>query len=569
MLFLWSFAFLASKAADYYSLLHELTTSIHFSLLLNFVVFSFLMWGILSTWLLFGNLRAIEVDHMLEQLPFFGLNLLFILFNDNNVLLGLLWGAITVLTRVYHMINLDRLELLQLNTVNSLDSINTSTLILRHFVSSKFVWYIALFMCFDVFMAKLLVYDVFQGVSSIPSLLYGLQFAVMAIDNIAYIGKLSLNVYELMYYRCPSPRPVSTAQPASRSSDPSAMHTGQDRASDDVGSEIEVPELSEIPDEPETTTLEPIDDSESEDEDDETERVWESKSMYIQSLDIGSSVIKSLVYWVFSYVLYFHSDITPPLPMLQGGIMNIFRVANKAKTFISYLSNAKYWDRHLLNATAEDLDGADHMCIICRDNMHLPHVYQARRHKPLSSRKHPKKLSCGHILHMGCLKDWLERSSNCPLCRQSVFPSAPEPETNAVPQTVFVPNTAFVPNPEFVTNTEATQEVTINHQPQLMFNQTETNISQEMIDRTDRISRRNNALMGRRMAQNRANEPVAEANEIPEANFDEIDSKGWVLLPLSRNSLDQISIRLSATTTGFLTVRDNTRHAPFYTLGSA
>lgn len=30
-------------------------------------------------------------------------------------------------------------------------------------------------------------------------------------------------------------------------------------------------------------------------------------------------------------------------------------------------------------------------------------------------------MKCGHILHLGCLKEWLERSDSCPLCRRKVF----------------------------------------------------------------------------------------------------------------------------------------------------
>lgn len=32
----------------------------------------------------------------------------------------------------------------------------------------------------------------------------------------------------------------------------------------------------------------------------------------------------------------------------------------------------------------------------------------------------PKKLPCGHILHLGCLKSWLERQQVCPTCRRPV-----------------------------------------------------------------------------------------------------------------------------------------------------
>lgn len=66
------------------------------------------------------------------------------------------------------------------------------------------------------------------------------------------------------------------------------------------------------------------------------------------------------------------------------------------------------------DATAEDL-GREDTCIICREEMRTwdPNAGQLERHRP-------KKLPCGHILHFGCLKSWLERQQVCPTCRSSV-----------------------------------------------------------------------------------------------------------------------------------------------------
>lgn len=66
------------------------------------------------------------------------------------------------------------------------------------------------------------------------------------------------------------------------------------------------------------------------------------------------------------------------------------------------------------DAAAEDL-GREDTCIICREEMRPwdPNAGQLERHRP-------KKLPCGHILHFGCLKSWLERQQVCPTCRSSV-----------------------------------------------------------------------------------------------------------------------------------------------------
>lgn len=49
--------------------------------------------------------------------------------------------------------------------------------------------------------------------------------------------------------------------------------------------------------------------------------------------------------------------------------------------------------------------------------------------------KKPKRLPCGHILHLSCLKNWMERSQTCPICRLPVFD-----EKGNVVQTTFTSN---------------------------------------------------------------------------------------------------------------------------------
>lgn len=67
------------------------------------------------------------------------------------------------------------------------------------------------------------------------------------------------------------------------------------------------------------------------------------------------------------------------------------------------------------DATQEELSRED-TCIICREEMH---PWDAANPGQVE-RSRPKKLPCGHILHFGCLKSWLERQQVCPTCRSSV-----------------------------------------------------------------------------------------------------------------------------------------------------
>ena len=95
--------------------------------------------------------------------------------------------------------------------------------------------------------------------------------------------------------------------------------------------------------------------------------------------------------------------------------------------------NAKYED-----ATQEDIQRED-TCIICREEMRPWSVTNppapaaapgavppARPATAANERSRPKKLPCGHILHLGCLKSWLERQQVCPTCRRSVTDTSPQ-----------------------------------------------------------------------------------------------------------------------------------------------
>lgn len=55
---------------------------------------------------------------------------------------------------------------------------------------------------------------------------------------------------------------------------------------------------------------------------------------------------------------------------------------------------------------------SDATCIICREEM-----------------TNAKKLICGHLFHVHCLRSWLERQQTCPTCRALVVP--PENATSA------------------------------------------------------------------------------------------------------------------------------------------
>lgn len=57
---------------------------------------------------------------------------------------------------------------------------------------------------------------------------------------------------------------------------------------------------------------------------------------------------------------------------------------------------------------------SDATCIICREEMTMA-----------------KKLICGHLFHVHCLRSWLERQHTCPTCRALVVPPENGTSTSA------------------------------------------------------------------------------------------------------------------------------------------
>ncbi|KAF2306655.1 hypothetical protein GH714_020140 [Hevea brasiliensis] len=73
--------------------------------------------------------------------------------------------------------------------------------------------------------------------------------------------------------------------------------------------------------------------------------------------------------------------------------------------YIRYRKITSNMNDRFPDATPEELNASDATCIICREEMTTA-----------------KKLNCGHLFHVHCLRSWLERQHTCPTCRALVVP---------------------------------------------------------------------------------------------------------------------------------------------------
>jgi E3 ubiquitin-protein ligase synoviolin len=121
-----------------------------------------------------------------------------------------------------------------------------------------------------------------------------------------------------------------------------------------------------------------------------------------------------------------------PIHIMRDLFLTARSFTKRLTAFMKYRRATRDMNTLYEDATVEDIQRED-TCIICREEMRpwsvtnpqpppaapgaMPPVRPAAI---VNERSRPKKLPCGHILHLGCLKSWLERQQMCPTCRRSV-----------------------------------------------------------------------------------------------------------------------------------------------------
>jgi E3 ubiquitin-protein ligase synoviolin len=121
-----------------------------------------------------------------------------------------------------------------------------------------------------------------------------------------------------------------------------------------------------------------------------------------------------------------------PIHIMRDLFMTARSFTKRLAAFLRYRRATHDMNKRYPDATVEDVQRED-TCIICREEMRPWSVTNpqappapagalppARPAATVNERSRPKKLPCGHILHLGCLKSWLERQQVCPTCRNPV-----------------------------------------------------------------------------------------------------------------------------------------------------
>ena len=137
---------------------------------------------------------------------------------------------------------------------------------------------------------------------------------------------------------------------------------------------------------------------------------WDEKGTYVFYLELVTDLLHLFVYFCFFIIIFAYYGL--PIHLIRD-LYSTFRNFNRrVKAFIQYRRVTANLNERFPDATTEELEALDDSCIICRDDMSVDAPGGAR----------PKKLPCGHIFHLRCLRTWMERQQACPTCRAPVEP---------------------------------------------------------------------------------------------------------------------------------------------------
>lgn len=362
----------------------KLNQGFSFIIVCGFLLVNFLLMWQGATSALFGELRIIEQEHVFERLPLIVISIVMITssFSSDQIFNVLIFSTGFLVMQVFTWILKDRLGGL-------LQTINGDTTLTK-LVFSNFIRNMIIFAILNYFTTK---YTFFNNLkpfyhnlnnTNISLLIFGYNFTSILIQYLNILCHTILNLYAFYYTQSP--------------------HLHHNQNGDD---NMEV----------------------DEEEEEEEEKDFEGKFIYEKCINFTTKLMDVILDFTllipFRFKTFYIKDLIWDLILLIKMGIDLFKI----------WQNNKKLDDKLPDIIAEDLIGHDNICIVCMDDLvELSHrkkheidvgddeiTYTQDDIKTMSKRKRPKILPCGHMLHFGCLKHWMERSQTCPTCRLNVF----------------------------------------------------------------------------------------------------------------------------------------------------
>ncbi|MED6270012.1 E3 ubiquitin-protein ligase synoviolin [Characodon lateralis] len=145
----------------------------------------------------------------------------------------------------------------------------------------------------------------------------------------------------------------------------------------------------------------------------QSENPWDNKAVYMLYTELFTGFIKVLLYIAFMTIMI--KVHTFPLFAIRPMYLAMRQFKKAVTDAIMSRRAIRNMNTLYPDATPEDLQASDNVCIICREEM----VTGA------------KKLPCNHIFHSSCLRSWFQRQQTCPTCRMDVLRASSNNQTQA------------------------------------------------------------------------------------------------------------------------------------------
>ncbi|RFU74437.1 e3 ubiquitin- ligase synoviolin [Trichoderma arundinaceum] len=383
------------QRANFYSAMVYLAQS-NFCLLVlvNFTLLLYSSFIYALTQICFGTLRAIEVEQLTER-AWFAITetcLAMTIFREEIGAWFLVMFTALVTGKVWGWIGDGRVEFLEQQPPP-----NPRLFHLRLSVS------LAASFIYDIWILRYAVYTVIQQARPNMMVMFLFEFAVLATCSWRTGARYLVSLAE---------QRIVHMQTKSRLME-RRLEVGRQREAIIRQREAAVAAGEEAPE-----NQAPLPDPDEIDEMDIEVPGWAAKGELVLWLDLITDMVKLGIYVSFFMMLLMFYGL--PIHIMRDLFMTTRDFLKRLNALLRYRRAIQEMNKYP-DATERDL-AQENTCIICREEMHF---WDPDNNAGAIDRVRPKKLPCGHILHLGCLKSWLERQQVCPTCRSPVTGERP------------------------------------------------------------------------------------------------------------------------------------------------
>ncbi|KAL6920712.1 hypothetical protein ACHAPO_004607 [Fusarium lateritium] len=376
------------QRANFYSAMVYLAQS-NFCLLVlvNFALLSYSSFIYSLTRLFYGPLRAVEVEQLTER-AWFAITetcLAMTIFREEIGAWFLVMFAALITGKVWGWIGDGRVEVLEQQP-----PANPRLFHLRLSVS------LTLSFIYDIYILRYTINTVIQQARPNMMVMFLFEFAVLATSSWRTAARYALSLTEHNIQEQQKRKRLAERRQEVREEREAIVR--QREAAEAAGEEV---------------SNDPLPNEDDIDEMDIEVPGWSAKGEFVLWLDLATDLVKLGIYIVFFFMLLTFYGL--PIHIMRDLFMTARDFIKRLSALLRYRKAIQEMNRYP-DATQEELTRED-TCIICREEMR---PWDPENNPGAMDRIRPKKLPCGHILHLGCLKSWLERQQVCPTCRSPV-----------------------------------------------------------------------------------------------------------------------------------------------------